>query len=133
MAAGSMAKATVHEPVGRKSLWGHPGWQLPAYIQHVANDLREKGHPESRAIAMAVGIIKNWAHGHDGKGGRVSAETQAAAAKALAEWQALKAKAAGLRASKSLSITEQVRVIDLATTSEKRSLLARLLRRKGTR
>ena len=82
-----------HEKVGHtgQGLWHHKGWQLPAYIQHVANDLIESGHSESNAVQMAVGIIKNWAHGHDGHGHKVSAETAAKAAAALAEWEALKA------------------------------------------
>ena len=82
-----------HEKVGHtgQGLWHHAGWQLPAYIQHVANDLIASGHSESNAVQMAVGIIKNWAHGHDGHGHKVSAETAAKAAAALAEWEALKA------------------------------------------
>jgi hypothetical protein len=96
MAAGSMAKASTHEKVGHtdQGLWKHKGWQLPAYIQHVANDLKAKVG-ESRAVQMAVGIVKNWAAGHDGKGHKVSATTQAAAQKAVAEWEALKARAGG--------------------------------------
>lgn len=86
--------ALAHEKVGHteQGLWHHKGWQLPALIQHVANDLKESGHDESRAIQLAVGIVKNWAAGHDGKGNKVSAETQAKAAAAIAEWEALKAK-----------------------------------------
>lgn len=90
------AGTLVHEPVigGKgKGLWSHPGWQLPAYIQHVANDLIQSGHLKSRAISMAIGIIKNWAHGHDGKGHRISATTQAKAVAALAEWTRLKLQA----------------------------------------
>lgn len=96
MALGSLGKATVHEPVGLKPLWGHKGWQLPAYIQHIANDLRERGMSESRAIATAIATVKRWAVG----GGDVKPDTRAAAQKALAEWEALKVKAAGTRAGK---------------------------------
>jgi phage head maturation protease len=67
--------------------------QLPAYIQHVAHELIGQGHDESRAIEMAVGIVKNWAAGHDGHGHHVHPDVQAAAAKNIAEWEALKAKA----------------------------------------
>jgi len=42
---------------------------------------------------MAVGIVENWAAGHDGKGHKVSAEVQAAAIKAVAQWRAAIAKA----------------------------------------
>lgn len=88
--------STVHEPVGNPAgpgLWHHKGMQLPAYIQHVANRLRAQGHPESQAVHMAVGIVQNWAAGHDGHGNSVHPDVQTAAAKAVAEWEALKAAA----------------------------------------
>lgn len=62
---------------------------LPNYIQHVAHALVRDGMDESRAIATAVNTIKRWARG----GGGVSKDTQAAAAKALAEWESKKASA----------------------------------------
>ena len=63
--------------------------QLPAFIQHVANDLvRERGMPESEAIATAISQCKKWAAGGEG----VKPETRAKAAAAIAEWEALKAK-----------------------------------------
>ena len=100
MAAGSLAKASVHEPVGPGPLWKHKGWQLPAYIQHIANDLREKrGMSESKAIATAIAAVKRWASG----AGNVNADTRAAANKAVAEWEALKAKAHAVTSSKKLS------------------------------
>ena len=80
--AETATASTVHEPLGKPGgpgLFKHKGWQLPAYIQHVATDLREKGKDESRAIAMAIGIVRNWSEGHDGKGNKVSAVVQAAA------------------------------------------------------
>src|SRR5262249_22577746 len=92
--------STVHEPLGKPGgpgLWHHKGMQLPAYIQHVAHHLLAQGHSESRAIEMAVGIVKNWAAGHDGHGNRVHPDVQAAAAKNIAQWDALKAKASGTR------------------------------------
>jgi hypothetical protein len=51
------------------------------------------GKDESTATAMAVGAVKRWAAG----GGGVSDEVKAAAAKAVAQWEATKAagKAAG--------------------------------------
>jgi phage head maturation protease len=87
-----MAATETHEKVGHtgQGLWHHKGMQLPAYIQHVANDLIQSGHPESEAVQMAIGIIKNWAHG---TGGHVTPETRAKAAAALAEWERLKAQA----------------------------------------
>jgi hypothetical protein len=90
--------STVHHPFGSPAgpgLWGVKGMQLPAYIQNVAHALLRNGRAagESRAIQMAVGIVKNWAHGHDGHGHKVSADVQAAAAKAIAEWDAERARA----------------------------------------
>lgn len=84
--------STVHEPFGSPSgpgLFHVKGLQLPAYIQHVAHRLVEQGHPESKAIQMAIGIIERWARG----GGGVHPDVQAAATKALAEWEAAKAAA----------------------------------------
>jgi HK97 family phage prohead protease len=90
------AATVTHEKVGHtnQGLWHHKGMQLPAYVQHVANDLIESGHPESEAVQMAIGIIKNWAHGG---GGNVTAETRAKAVAALAEWERLKVQAKASR------------------------------------
>jgi hypothetical protein len=66
-----------------------PG-HLPNYICHIAKAIhRGKGHDTSSAIAIAVGVAKNWAHGH----GKVTPATRAKAARAVAQWEALKAKA----------------------------------------
>jgi hypothetical protein len=105
-AADSLAKASAHEPVGKKALWKHKGWQLPAYIQHIANDLREKrGMDESRAIATAIAAVKRWAAG----GGKVDATTKAAAAKAVAEWEKLKAQAKGSKEGKFVGAVSRLR------------------------
>jgi hypothetical protein len=69
---------------------------LPAYIQNVAKGIMKRGKTESQAIQMAIGVIKNWASGR----GKVSPEVRAAAAKALAQWEALKAKQGAKRAAK---------------------------------
>jgi hypothetical protein len=65
---------------------------LPAYIQHVAHDLIESGgaHSVSEAIAKAVVIIKHWAAGKlvGNEKGHIHPDVRAAAAKALAEWEA---------------------------------------------
>jgi hypothetical protein len=109
LAADSMAKASSHEQVGKGGpLWKTPGLQLPAYIQHIANDLQsERGMDESRAIATAVAACKRWAAG----GGKVDANTRAAATKAIAEWEAAKAKA---RSTVAASVTDAARGIELA-------------------
>lgn len=63
-----------------------PKGELPQYIRIVRNGLMREGHSESRATALAVAAIKRWARGGD----NVSPKVQAAAAKALAEWEAMK-------------------------------------------
>jgi hypothetical protein len=77
--------------LGPKPLWNKPGFKLPDYIENVAKGLIESGHDRSEAIQIAIGVIKNWAAG----GGKVTPEVQAASAKALAEWEKLKAEAGG--------------------------------------
>lgn len=93
-AADSMAKALTPEPfsTSKTSNWVARVGGLPPYIQHVAHDLVEKGMPESHAIGMAVGIVKNWSHGHNGKGGTVHADTVAAAKLAITQWEEKKAR-----------------------------------------
>ena len=88
--------STVHEPLGNPAgpgLFHVKGLQLPAYVQHVATHLIAQGHDRSQAIQIAIGVIKDWASGHDGHGNRVHPDVQAAAVKALAEWEAAKAAA----------------------------------------
>lgn len=72
-----------------KKNWVEKAGGLPSYIEKIANALHtEKGMDISRAISVAVGRVKKWAAG----GGDVDADTRAKAAKAVAEWEALKAK-----------------------------------------
>lgn len=97
LAADSMAKASTPQPVGPKPLWKKTKpkpWHLPFYIEHVANALIKHGHSESEAISMAVGIVRAWAQKKP-EGGEKSlhGDTQAAAAKAIAEWENLKKSA----------------------------------------
>lgn len=74
----------------KTSNWVARGGGLPHYIQHIAHDLmQERGMSESQAIQMAIGICQRWARG----GANVSAKTRSEAAAAIAEWEALKAKA----------------------------------------
>jgi len=90
MAKDSLVKASTPEPFSKSktSNWVARGGGLPDYIQHIAHDLVEKrGMDESKAIQMAIGIAKNWAAGK----GNVDATTRAAAAKAVSEWEKLKA------------------------------------------
>jgi len=89
--------STVHNPVGHESLWHTPDvhvgsvQQLPAYMQNTAHALMREGHGEQSAIAMAVASVKAWAAGHAFGGKvRVTPEVQAAAQRALREWERLK-------------------------------------------
>lgn len=68
--------------------WVEEGGGLPPYIQKIAKDLIPK-HGVSGAIRLAIGIVKRWSRG----GGNVTAKTRAKAAKAVAQWEELKAKA----------------------------------------
>lgn len=73
---------------GGPGLWRHKGWQLPDYITNIAKGIMESGVTDkSRAIAIAVGKVRDWAEGK----GKVSPEVRAASAKAIAQWEALRA------------------------------------------
>ena len=72
-----------------KKNWVEEEGGLPDYIRMVRNALLEQGHDMARATSLAIGAIKRWAHG----GGHVSPAVQAAAAEALAHWEAMRAKA----------------------------------------
>lgn len=80
--------STTHSPLGTHGLWGDENAQLPAYVQNIAKAMMRNGHDESSAIALAVGAVKRWAAGR----GKVTPEVRAAAGKALAEWEKLKAE-----------------------------------------
>lgn len=91
--------STVHHPLGREGLWHTPDrhvssmQQLPAYVQNTARALmRDQGMGEQEAIATAINAVKEWAAGR-AFGGRVKVtpEVQAAARRALDEWQRLRA------------------------------------------
>lgn len=69
-----------------KENWVDKRGGLPKYIRTVRNALVREGHSESKATAMAIAAIKRWARGAN----HVSEEVQAAAVKALAEWEAMK-------------------------------------------
>lgn len=88
--------STVPSPIGRPGgpgLWKHKDLELPPYIQHVAKALMRDGHSESDAIHMAVGIVKNWARGHDGHGHHVHTDVRAAASGNVAKWEETRARA----------------------------------------
>lgn len=71
-----------------KKNWVENAGGLPKYFRMVAHALIRAGRPRSVAIRMAIGIVRNWATGQ----GNVSPKVRAAAVKAMAEWEAKKAK-----------------------------------------
>lgn len=79
--------SVTHNPLGTEGLWHYEGLQLPEYIQQVAHGIMESGHDRASAIPMAINAIKRWAAGE----GHVHPEVRAAARKALAKWNELKA------------------------------------------
>jgi hypothetical protein len=88
-----------HAPIGHEGLWHTPSkkvpekQQLPAYIQNIRNALMRAGHGEQESHAMAVAAVKRWAQGKGawGKKGKPTPVVREAAAKAVAEWEELKA------------------------------------------
>lgn len=71
--------------------WVEEHGGLPKFIADIAGDLITERHKTTgNAIQLAVGIVRNWCHGH---GGNVTAATRAKACEASAAWEALKAKA----------------------------------------
>lgn len=76
-------------PLGRQNLFKTKGVHLPGYVRELARAFMREGLTESAAIARAIGVVKKWARG----GGDVKPATRAKAAKAVAAWEAAKAKA----------------------------------------
>lgn len=88
----SLSKGLLERAPGKKDNWVESVGSLPAYIEEVANSLHTKrGMPISRAIATAISRIKVWAVTGE-------ADTKAKAIAALAQWNALKAKAKAKKA-----------------------------------
>lgn len=82
---------------GDKDNWiERAGGSLPNYICIVAKGIMRTGKTKSAAIAIAISRIKKWAAGGDD----VNADTRVKAAKALAQWTALKAKHAAKKVVK---------------------------------
>lgn len=70
-----------------KSNWVEKHGGLPQYICEIAKDIVEGGRTVSSAIAIAVGRVKHWAVTS------TDPKTKAKAAAAVAQWEALKARA----------------------------------------
>lgn len=71
-----------------KKNWVENAGNLPPYIRKIARAIEKSGKPLSTAIPMAISRVKRWAAG----GQDVNADTRAKAAKAVAQWETLKAK-----------------------------------------
>ena len=82
----AFAACSLNEKPG--SNWVEGAGGLPQYICRIARALKRSGHPTSSAVAIAVSRVKAWASGR----GNVNADTRAKAAKAVAEWEKLRAK-----------------------------------------
>jgi hypothetical protein len=120
--------STVHHPFGAPGgpgLWHHKTLQLPAYVQNVAHAFVRGGMGESAAIHKAVGVVKDWAAGRTPNGrGHVHPDVQAAAARAITEWEKLRAQAhsetaaeAGGKATMTNSGSPLAKVLRLAAES----------------
>lgn len=92
-----MVSSRVYPSLERKpggpDNWVERAGGLPSYIERIAKNLHyERGFAISRAIATAVNTVKRWAKGGTvtayGTTKRISAATQALAAKSVAEWEA---------------------------------------------
>lgn len=81
----SFAGCSLDEKPG--SNWVQKAGGLPNYVCHLARAIKKTGKTTSQAIAIALSRIKVWA---TGKG--VDKDTQAKAAAAVSEWEALRAK-----------------------------------------
>jgi hypothetical protein len=95
-----------------KKNWVEESGGLPNYICRIARAIMRKGKSKSQAIAIAVNRVKKWAAGADD----VDADTRAKAAKAVAEWTALKAKNKAKNVVKATAMTRDQEVEYLMLT-----------------
>ena len=94
--------------------WTERAGGLPAYVREVARAIERGGKTLSRAIGIAIGRIKAWRTDPN-----VTAETRAKAVKAIAEWDALKAKNAGRKVTEAAAGDGALRdVADLVLEAE---------------
>lgn len=105
----------------KKDNWVDAVGGLPRYVREVARELMKNGHPKSRAIAIALSRIKVWAV--KSKDPKVKAK----AAKAIAEWEAKRARAhaKSLKASERREGNERGEEVNLPehTDTEDRDLM----------
>lgn len=108
----SFAGCSLDEKPG--SNWVQRSGGLPEYICEIARAIKRSGKSTSQAISIAVSRVKKWASGVG-----VDKDTQAKAAKALAEWEKLKVKNKAKGAEKKVSASNVDRdVLLLANASE---------------
>lgn len=84
-----------HESLNRspRKNWVELAGELPAMVQHIAKDIHEeRGIPLSMAIPIAIAQVK-----------KLAAKGNKEAAKAVAEWEALKAKSKARKAGKAMA------------------------------
>ncbi len=92
------------------SNWVQDQGGLPTYICEIARAIKKTGKSTQNAIQIAVSRVKVWA---TGKG--VDKDTQAKAAKALAQWEAKKAKAKSDNKVKATTVDFDMSDTDLLT------------------
>lgn len=100
----SMIQSVVSDSTDSEFNWVEECGGLPRFIKRISKHLREKGMPESQAIATAVNACKKMcATGDTNFPGRQSVNkmSRAQACAAVAEWEKLKACAARKRATDS--------------------------------
>lgn len=89
----AFAGCTLDDSPG--SNWVQEAGGLPEYICQIARAVKRTGKTTSQAIAIAVSRCKKWASGVG-----VDKDTQAKAAKAIAEWEKLKTKSKAKKTAK---------------------------------
>ena len=79
-----------------KKNWVENAGGLPPYVRKLARGIMKSGKSKEQAIAIAISRVKKWAAGGDD----VDADTRAKSAKAVAQWEATKAKNKGKKVIK---------------------------------
>lgn len=82
------SSASLAEVPGKNNWIERADGNLPPYVRKLVRGIMKSGKSKSQAIAIAISRAKAWAAGGDD----VDADTRAKAAKAVAQWEALKAK-----------------------------------------
>lgn len=104
-----------------KKNWVENAGNLPPYVRKLARAIEKDGKSLSSAIAIAISRIKKWAAGGDD----VDADTVAKATKALAEWEALKAKSAAGKTIKASNLDGEDYVFFSAVPSYNTDIIRR--------